>query len=77
MSLVLNPIFLNIKDELVIEVPIKTSLTLTLAIVRKKNIREITKKRYPDIKTLCKEYKPAVKSAYNVPETHSILVEKK
>ncbi len=54
--------------------PIKTSLNITLAIVRKKNIREITKKKYPDIKTLCKEYKPTNKTIFNVPETHAILI---
>jgi hypothetical protein len=51
-------------------------LPLTLAIIRKKNIRTLTKKSYPDIKNLCKEYKPTSKDLVNVPDSHSILVEK-
>jgi hypothetical protein len=46
-----------------------------MAIIRKKNLRLITKKDYPDIKKLCKEYKP-INNTHNVPESHSILVEK-
>jgi hypothetical protein len=29
-------------------------LPITLAVIRKKNIRTLTKKSYPDIKNLCK-----------------------
>jgi len=37
-------------------------LSLTAAIVMRKQIRKtITKKKFPDIKQLCKEYKPAQK----------------
>lgn len=70
--------FIGLKDELVIEIPIlnETPISLTMAIIRKKNIKLLTKKKYPDIKQLCKEYKPILNTAYNVPETHSILVEK-
>ena len=76
MSFFFNFLFFNLKDELVIEIPIRSReiLLLTMAIVRKKNIREITKKKFPDIKQLCKEYKPTDKSANNVPDTHAILV---
>ena len=60
LSFFFNSLFIRLKDELVIEIPLKTqsSLPLTMAVVRKKNIREITKKKYPDIKNLCKQYKP-------------------
>lgn len=47
-----------------------------MAIIRKKNIKELTKKKYPDIKQLCKEYRPIINPTLNVPDTHSILVEK-
>lgn len=47
-----------------------------MAIIRKKNIKELTKKKYPDIKQLCKEYRPLINPTMNVPDTHSILVEK-
>ena len=49
---------------------------MTMAIIRKKDIKTLTKKKYPDIKQLCKEYKPLLNTNRNVPETHSILVEK-
>lgn len=51
-------------------------ISLTMAIIRKKNIKELTKKKYPDIKQLCKEYRPLINPTMNVPDTHSILVEK-
>lgn len=47
-----------------------------MAISSKKNIKNLTKKKYPDIKQLCKEYKPILNPSQNVPSTHSILVEK-
>lgn len=62
-SFLLNPIFFRLKDELVVEIPINNEnpLSLTAAIVRRQQIRTITKKNFPDIKQLCKEYKPAPK----------------
>ena len=51
-------------------------LSLTLAIVRKNNMKNIKKKKYPDIKHLCKEYKPISQSALALPPTHAMLVEK-
>lgn len=47
-----------------------------MAIISKKEIKTLTKKKYPDIKQLCKEYKPILNPSQNVPDTHSILVEK-
>lgn len=47
-----------------------------MAIIPKKDIKKLTKKKYPDIKQLCKEYKPILNPALNVPASHSILVEK-
>lgn len=49
---------------------------MTMAIIRRKNIKELSKKKYPDIKQLCKEYKPILNPSLNVPDTHTILVEK-
>jgi len=71
-----NSILIGLKDEIVIEIPIlnETPISLTMAIIRKKNIKLFTKKKYPDIKQLCKEYKPILNTTYNVPATHSILV---
>lgn len=56
VSFLLNPILIGLKDELVIEVPINSEhpVALTMAIVRKNNMRSITKKKFPDIKHLCK-----------------------
>ncbi len=70
--------FIHLKDELVVEIPILNEhpISLTMAIIHKKNIRELTKKKYPDIKQLCKEYKPILNPNVNVPDTHSILIEK-
>ena len=51
-------------------------ISITMAIIRKKNIKMVTKKKFPDIKQLCKEYKPILNPHQNVPDTHSILVEK-
>ena len=66
------------------EIPLNNEypLSLTAAIVRKKQIKSITKKSFPDIKQLCKEYRPKVDPnkgetiKFNVPDTHSLLVEK-
>lgn len=49
---------------------------MTMAITSKKNIKKLTKKKFPDIKQLCKEYKPILNPSQNVPDTHCILVEK-
>lgn len=78
ISFLFNSYFIKLRDELVIEIPILNEhpLSLTMAIIRRKNIKELTKKKYPDIKQLCKEYKPIINTSLNVPETHSILVEK-
>lgn len=78
LSFLLNSVLFKLKDEVVIEIPIlnKMPLPLSLAIIRKKNVKLLTKKSYPDIKNLCKEYRPIADSLYNVPNTHSILVEK-
>lgn len=56
LSLMLNPIFFKMKDELVVEIPIslENPVSLTAAIVRRKQIKTITKKSFPDIKQLCK-----------------------
>lgn len=68
--------FIGLKDELVVEVPILNEhpISLTMAIIVKKDIKKLTKKKYPDIKQLCKEYKPILNSSQNVPETHSMLL---
>jgi hypothetical protein len=78
LSYFFNSLFIKLKDELVIEIPILNEhpISMTMAIIRKKNIKELTKKKYPDIKQLCKEYKPILNPSLNVPDTHSILVEK-
>lgn len=54
-SLLLNPFF-RLKDELVVEIPINNEnpLSLTAAIVRRQQIKTITKKKFPDVKQLCK-----------------------
>jgi hypothetical protein len=76
ISFLFNNILIGLKDELVIEIPIlnEAPISLTMAIIRKKNIKLLTKKKYPDIKQLCKEYHPLSDSAYTLPDTHSILV---
>ena len=73
-----NGLLIGVKDELVVEIPIlnENPISLTMAIINKKEIKKLTKKKYPDIKQLCKEYKPILNAAHNVPETHSMLVEK-
>jgi hypothetical protein len=78
LSFLFNSYFIKLRDELVVEIPILNEhpLSLTMAIIRRKNVKELTKKKYPDIKQLCKEYKPIINPSLNVPETHSILVEK-
>ena len=60
LSFFLNPLFFRLKDELVVEIPINTEhpISLTGAIVRRKQIKTITKKKFPDVKQLCKEYRP-------------------
>ncbi len=56
LSLLFNSLFIRIKDELVVEIPIrvKHEMPITLAIVMREDIRKINKKDYPDIKNLCK-----------------------
>ena len=78
VSFVLNPILIGLKDELVIEIPINSDhpIALTMAIVRKSNMREINKKKFPDIKHLCKEYRPLSANEVSVPPTHAILLER-
>lgn len=78
LSFLFNALFIKLKDELVVEVPILNEhpISLTMAIIRRRNIKELTKKKYPDVKQLCKEYKPILNPALNVPDSHSILVEK-
>ena len=56
-------------------------MSITAAIVRRKQIKTITKKSFPDIKQLCKEYRPKTNNEkettkFNVPDSHCILVEK-
>jgi hypothetical protein len=76
ISFLFNGLFIGLKDELVIEIPILNEhpISLTMAIIHKKHIKSLTKKKYPDIKQLCKAYKPGLNSGQNVPDTHSILV---
>jgi hypothetical protein len=78
LSYLFNSAFIHIKDELVIEVPILNEhpVSLTMAVIRKKNLKDLTKKKYPDVKQLCKEYKPILNPAANVPDSHALLVEK-
>ena len=47
-----------------------------MVIIHKKNIKLLTKKNYPNIKNLCKEYKTIIETVFNVPDTYTILVEK-
>jgi len=56
LSFLFNDLFIGLKDEIVIEIPIlnKHPISLTMAIIRKKDIKTLTKKKYPDIKQLCK-----------------------
>lgn len=55
-SFLFNPLFFRLKDELVIEIPVNNEnpLYITAAIVRRQQIKTITKKSFPDIKQLCK-----------------------
>lgn len=89
ISFLLNPFIIKLKDELVVEIPLNNDspLPITAAIIRKNQIKTITKKSYPDVKQLCKEYRPKAVLAgqnkgeetqvkFNVPDTHSLLVEK-
>lgn len=65
LSFFLNPIIFKLKDELVLEVPINIEIPISMtgAIVRRKQIRStITKKKFPDVKQLCKEYKPVIRN---------------
>jgi hypothetical protein len=56
MSFLFNSTIIKLKDELVIEIPILNEhpILITMAIIRKKNLKLLTKKKYPDIKHLCK-----------------------
>jgi hypothetical protein len=83
ISFLLNPLFFRLRDELVVEIPVNSEnpVSLTAAIVRRQQIRSITKKDFPDVKQLCKEYKPILgdeqaAAKLNVPASHCILVER-
>ena len=60
VSFLFNGLIFRLKDEIVVEIPVSTehTLSVTAAIVQRKHIKTITKKSFPDVKQLCKEYKP-------------------
>lgn len=58
----LNDLLFRNKDELVIEIPIASANRpiFAMAVLRRTYTKHITKKKYPDLKTLCREYQTAL-----------------
>lgn len=69
ISFLFNGLFIGLKDEIIIEIPILNEfpISLTMAVFPRKEIKKLTKRKYPDIKQLCKEYKPLLNPSQNVP----------